>query len=469
MTTTTAASPLSGAKPLMDAPLDALARIFLALGQHYNTNSNQIMAIQGDLDLERLRGAVRRAVCRYDHVLLRLNGSQGRWLAEEVPVREVHFGGECSLQNEAFRNALMDLSDGHRIDWRHQPATQVFLIRSADRQTCCVYLNSAHAAADAASDCMLMAEISAQYERAHAVQPAPRYAPLPEVAPGWFTWHARLRRWAAAWLDIARANGSRDGGLALPATGRHGYAPQEAKAGFCSSILPASVMADARRAAKAANVSLNTVFATALVRHMAATAGSPKGKHYRLSLAVSLRALLPSKGREAAFGNHIITCTLRQLAGLQSKLLVHTLDASVKALKQARLQVELGRFELALPFMALGAVQPITRRAMGRAQATNVCYSNPGAIPQDYSTFGGPGHTVLGYAGLGCLVSPFDLMFYTTTVNGQTQLDALYRRACFQSIEDELLQPYRGQLDRVIHELLALEAPATRATQELPA
>lgn len=56
-------------------------------------------------------------------------------------------------------------------------------------------------------------------------------------------------------------------------------------------------------------------------------------------------------------------------------------------------------------------------------------------------------------------MTPYDLMLYTTTVNGHTQLDALYRKACFVNIESELISPLRSQIDRLIDELSAA-APA---------
>ena len=63
------ASGLSAAPMAMRAPLDAMSRIFLALGRHYNTNSNQILVVEGDLDFARLRAAMWRAVHRFPHLL----------------------------------------------------------------------------------------------------------------------------------------------------------------------------------------------------------------------------------------------------------------------------------------------------------------------------------------------------------------------------------------------------------------
>lgn len=449
------------------AGTDALARIFLALGRHYNTNSNQILVVRGDLDLERLRGAVHSAARKFAHVLHAPGKAGGPWDPREVPVREIHSPHACSLQSEAFRDSLMRLSDRHRIDWRRQPATQVFLIRSPDRQTCCVYLNSAHAAADAASDCMFVGEVIAQYRSPCVVTAAAAaYVPLPVAAPTWFTWRARARRWLSAWWDVVASSVSGDRGMTLPASGRWGYGPADAAAAFSTSVLPDGEVEAARRAGKAWGVTLNTVFAAALVRLMAQRAGGPGQHALRFSLALSLRPLLPAEGRAHAFGNHIVTCTLRQPAGLRAGPQVQMLHRSVQDLKARRVQIEIGRFELALPFMAIDALRPITRRAMARAQITNVCYSNPGVIAQDFTSFGGPAHQVLEYTGLGCLVSPYDLMLYTTTVNGRTQLDALYRRGCFGSIENEVFLPFREQLGQLVAELLDSESAAAAPGRE---
>ena len=64
------------------------------------------------------------------------------------------------------------------------------------------------------------------------------------------------------------------------------------------------------------------------------------------------------------------------------------------------------------------------------------------------------------------IVETDDLMLYTTTVNGRTQLDALYRRGCFRSIEDEVLLPFRRQLARLAAELLGKEAAAPAPGEE---
>ena len=449
---------------LARAPLDTLSRIFLALARHYNTNSNQILVVAGDLDLDRLRGAVGRAVQKFEHVLLRLDGSGQAWLPADVPVREAHFDGACTLRDEAFRDLLMRLSDSHRIDWRHAPASQVFLLRSADRQTSCVYLNSAHAAADAASDCMLVEEIIAQYGQPRPVRPVAPYAPLQDVAPTWFGLGARVRRLMAAMWDIVCTNLSSDRGLRLPASGRYGYGPHEASARFHTDVLPADEAEGARAAARRAGVSLNTLFSAALIRVMAA--GQARERGVRLSIVVSLRSLLPAAGREDAFGNHVATCTIRKRAAADGAAsLVRDLHRQVQAVKTQRLPLEVGRFELALPFLALTPLQPFVRRAMARAQITNVCYSNPGVLKQDFSYFGCANHPILEYTGLGCLVTPYDLMFYTTTVNGRTQLDALYRHCCVFDVAAELIRPFRASLRELVAELsdpigLAAEARA---------
>jgi NRPS condensation-like uncharacterized protein len=460
---------LRSQKPSVALPIDALAKIFLALGRHYNTNSNQILVIQGDLDLQRLKTAVHAAVQRFQHVLVRLDSPGEYWCPEAVQVREIFYSCSCGLQNGTFREFLMSLSEQHRIDWRTQAATQVFLVRSADKQTCCVYLNSAHAAADAASDCMLLGEIIEQYGgRAVRSDPVPNYEPLHRFAPGWFGWRARIGRLARAWLDIAAANLSQDLRLKVRRASRWGYAPSEVRSGFFTSTLPARQMEAVRQVAKKHGVRVNSVFSAALARTLECGAAVESGRATRFSIAVSLRNI-PSRdpvSRAHAFGNHIITCTVRQRPGLAATDLVKRMHEAVANVCGQRLQVELGRFELALPFMAIDVLQPLVRRAMGRAQATNVCYSNPGILQQDFSGFGSSAHPVLEYTGLGCLVSPYDIMLYTTTVNGRTQLDALYRQECFEDFEAELIEPLRNQLNLLIDELLCHETISRPLGQE---
>lgn len=440
--------------------LGALSDIFLRLGEHYNTNSNQIVVVAGALDIARLTRAVHAAVADFPLLLQRLGNALPAWQPADFPVREVAFDGACDFAELRFRARLMALSDGARIDWRTRPPTQVFLVRGADAARCCVYLNSAHAAADAKSDCMLLRSIMRHY--AHDGQAPPpasahAFAPLREFMPGWYRPLGRMGRLVRAMLDVAGDNLRRDRAMPLPGSGRFGYAPRNAEADFCSTILPDALMASIGASARRHGVSINTFFCAALVR-MLQQDGLAQAGMLRFSCVFSLRGL-STPARQQAFGNHVLTCAVRQAAGRDAVTLLRELHASIQRVRQRRLQVELGRLELALPLMRLRPLQPITRRMMGRAQLTNVCYSNPGVIEEDFSCFGHPDHPVLQYTGLGCLVSPYDLMLYTTTVGGRTQLDALFRKSCFADPEAQLMAPLKAHIGELLAEL-ADAAPA---------
>jgi NRPS condensation-like uncharacterized protein len=436
--------------------LDALSDIFLQLGRHYNTNSNQIVVVEGMLDIERLDQAVRMALAQFPSLLRRTGRQRGWWRSADFTVRDVEFDGTCDLADPRFRSRLMALSDSARIDWRKQPATQIFLIRSADRQRCCVYLNSAHAAADARSDCMLLSRIMLHYARGGNVPQvvAPAFEPLQSAIPEWYRPRARLRRLFSAMRDVAFDSLRKDCGYPVRHGSRSGYAPQEGAADFHVSMVPDSMMASIRETAKRCGVSVNTFFSAALVRAMEQRAQIREGM-LRFSCVVSLRKLpvFGAQSRQASFGNHVVTCAIRQAAGRDASTLLRELHANIGRVRARRVPVELGRLELALPWMRLSCLQPLVRRMMARAQATNVCYSNPGVIDEDFSCFGDSRHPVLQYTGLGCLVTPYDLMLYTTTVNGHTQLDVLYRKACFTDIEAELIAPLHTQIRRLLDEL----------------
>lgn len=448
--------------------LDALSDIFLRLGEHYNTNSNQILVVRGMLDTQRLTRALQAAVLQFPLLMQRPGRMAKRWQPADFPVREIVFDGSCDFAEPRFRERLMALSDAARIDWRTQPPTQVFLVRAADGRNCCVYLNSAHAAADAKSDCMLLACIMRHYASG-SLAPLPpaahTFAPLQELRPAWYRPPARLRRLLQAIADVARDNLRPDQALPLPESGRFGYSPAEAQADFYSSVLPAAVMDAIRATARRHGVSINTFFCAVLVRTLEQRRQAGKGM-LRFSCVFSLRGLA-SVSRRRAFGNHVITCAVRQAAGRDAVNLLRELHASIHSVRDGRLQVELGRLELALPFMRMRLLQPLVRRMMGRAQLTNVCYSNPGVIEECLSSFG-PGHPVLQYTGLGCLVSPYDLMLYTTTVDGRTQLDALYRKACFPDIETQLITPLRLHIRELLGELEHAEPAFVHPERSLP-
>lgn len=441
-----AMSEIAAARP---APTDALTTAFAELVRLENTNTNQIVIVEGALCAHRLAAAVHRAAQVFP--LLRASHGAAAWRQPEAGSLGVSlhdWKGACDFHDPAFRAMLMALSRSNRLDCSRRAACQVYLVHARDRSSSCVYLTSAHAVADARSDCMLLARIMREYaspgEPAHA-DADHGFATLQEIVPDWYTRSARWRRAVPAQWSIAQDVFRRDGGLHRR---RSNDVPSQF-VDFSHSIADDETVTAIAGSARKAGVTFNTLFLAALVRLLER---NTFGRTTRVTCALSLRNSLPPRYGDS-FRNYLIPIAVRSPRNLGTQALLRHLQSTMLAARQpAGLQMGLGRLECLAQSVARPWLDPLTRFFIARSQGTNACLSNPGVIAEDLSGFG-PDHAVRQYTGFGCLLEPYDFILYPPTVNGRLQFDVVYRRAAFRDIETELMGPYRAELAHLLNDV----------------
>jgi NRPS condensation-like uncharacterized protein len=446
--------------------LDGLAEAFALLSSHTNVNTNQIFVVEGRVDAALLERSAARAVA--DIALLQTRADPGAGVlrgAAGAPgqlVWQEDYAGPCDLRDAAFRRQLMAFSNRMRLDWRERTPFQVLLVTGCGGATSCVYVNTHHGVADARSDCLLLQAIMHHYARESGApaRPAPPALPFEElqrIRPQWYRARGRVSRWwdgARSVLgDLLRA----EQGMRVPYRGsrweRHAGRGDIGELDFFHSVLPAQTEARLKQAARASDATINSLLTAALVRTVEHSQGRRDGM-VRITCAVSLRRLIEPK-YDHSFRNYLVASSIRARAGLPTAALLASIQAGVQGARSERkLLTELGRIELLLPLLRPRLLTNLVLPLISRVQGSNVCYSNPGVIEEDFSCFATPRHRTLQYIGFGCLIPPYDFILYTPTVNGRMQLDLVYRRACFPDVEGAFVDVFRAGLERILDEIV---------------
>ncbi|WP_346838617.1 hypothetical protein [Microbulbifer sp. SAOS-129_SWC] len=445
-------------------PLDALAEVFVHLGEMANVNTNQIVIVSGRLDPELLEQSVQRAAAQIpllhtDPVggqLRRRGTAAHRWVAQR------DYAAPCDFNDPSFRHLLMDFSSAHRLTWRARPPLQLLLVSGAGGHNSCVYLSSHHGVADARSDCLILRAIIDQYAHLSGVPGARAsvgklpFAPLPQIRPEWYRPLPRALRWLRACTSVVGDLLHRDSGLATGLGGQRWETgagnPAVGQLDFFQSLMPRELEQRLGGAARAAGVTVNTVLCAALARLMEHSDGIGRGQ-LRITCAVSLRRLIEPR-YDRSFRNYLVPSNIRLRRGQSCAALLRSVHGAVASARGERgIGTELGRLEALLPLLRLRPLRGLARRLLNRCQGTNACYSNPGRIAEDFTSFGSPEHTTQSYVGFGCLVPPYDFILYTPTVNGRMQLDLVYRRAAFTDIHRQFAAPYLKALWRLLAEM----------------
>lgn len=465
--TTLSTSVAAVAAPGNARPLDALAEVFVHLGDLANVNTNQILIVSGRLDPLLLEQSVQRAAAQIpllhtrpvDSALYEHDSSSIRW------VEHREYLDDCDFSDPDFRHLLMDFSSARRLNWRDRPPLQLLLVTGG--QNSCVYLSSHHGVADARSDCLLLRSIIDHYACLSGVSGAfvfsstLPFSPLTEIRPQWYRPLPRSLRWARALGSVAADLLRRDSGLQVGLRGQRweGRAkdPAIGRLDFFQSLLPLDLERRLSAAARDNGVTVNTLLCATLARLMESSKGTSKGagprRTLRITCAVSLRRLI-DHSYDRSFRNYLVPSNIRLRVGQATPALVRSVHEAIDAARSERqIGTALGRLESLLPLLRPHLLRGLSRRLLNRCQGTNACYSNPGRIEEDFSSFGSPQHVTQSYVGFGCLVPPYDFILYTPTVNGRMQLDLVYRRAAFSDIRQEFVTPFLGALRQLLDEM----------------
>lgn len=457
-----------------DKPLDGLSEAYVHLRDLANVNTNQIMVVTGRIDANLLERSVRQAVGRIP--LLRARPLRGpARLQHDAFTTSMRFvdcqetAGECDFADASFRRRLMAFTHEHRLDWRERPPVQVLLVHSASGDSSCVYLSTHHGVADARSDSLLLRMIIDHYAALSGARPGPASAPplpyeaLPAIRPDWYRPTQRALRWLRGVGSVAADMFLRDVGLRVPLRGSRweGRAadPAIGELDFHHGVLPTQTVDKLTRVAQAHGVTINTVLCAALVRLLERADGTRRGT-VRITCAVSLRRLIDRR-YDRSFRNYLVPSKIRIRMGQPSAELLGSVHAAIgQARGDRQLSTELGRLESLQRVLRYPVLHGLARSVVDVCQGTNACYSNPGRIEEDFTSFGSPQHRTLQFVGFGCLVPPYDFILYTPTLNGRMQLDLVYRRAAFANVERDFVAPFMDELQLLLHD--PLPPPARR-------
>lgn len=422
------------------------------------TNSHMCI-VHGDVDHELLSRALRQITPRVE--LLR-NLCQ---VVGDEPVSAIRSEHPITFDNEGFRQDLMNGIAAAEPEGQVRTPLRLLLVHAADRSRTCVHFGISHDVADVKSGNIVLAKLMAEYEQLRAgtakddkAPPTYEHHPLPRLKPAWFRGTARILRFGRAQLEIGKRMMARHRTQLY--FGRHTRpSPQEwrpADNDFCHLVLPPALQEGIHAAARGYGVTVNTLFSAALVRYIGQhqESNSPLAVY---TIAVSLRKLLGESFAES-FRSFMIDCTLRIPHAGAPQALLRAIETETAAARGDRLELEVGRMESAVTLFRNPLPKALIHWVMKRTQGTNVLYSNPGVVEEDFSTFGGRlpvGDVVI----LGCLVPPYDLMFLTPTVNGKLQLDVVYRRSHFPDIQRQFVEPFLRELESIIEQAIADNVP----------
>lgn len=418
------------------------------------TNSHMCI-VEGEVDRHLLSQALQRTIPGFE-LLRTLLPNAGPGLADDL-VSAIRTEHPIAFDNPGFRQDLMDCIASSEPRGQVRTPLRLILVHTASRARSCVHLGISHDVADVKSGNIVLARLMDEYERLRAgvtkEDEAPRiyeHHPLSRLKPAWYKGAAGIRRFGRAQLEIGKRMMARHRtqvrfGHGLP------HATQEARPAsndFCHLVLPAPLQENIREASQRYKVTINTLFSAALARYI--------GRHQQnqspqaiYTIAVSLRKMLGNSFAES-FRSFMIDCTLRIPHAVNTRELLDAIEAETAAGRGEHLELELGRMESAISLFRNPLPKALVQWVMKRTQGTNILYSNPGVIEEDFSAFGGSGLPISDIVIFGCLVPPYDLMFLTPMVNGRLQLDVVYRKAHFPDIQCQFVAPFLQELAGIV-------------------
>lgn len=426
--------------------------------RYFDTTNSHAYLVAGIPDVPTLDRALVRALSRFE--LLNENQAEATF---SLPVDESRISGELSFDNPALRAALMSYVANVAARGSPGQPLRLQLLSSSDSAHSCIHLTISHEIADVKSGNLFMAAVIDEYRKLLAAGAATDDVParrhpgpaLAAIRPEWYRPPTVVGRRARAYVDIARRMLTRDRSMV-----RFAPTAKDVKGNdFFHAVLPTALQEGIQRTARQVGVTINTVFSAALVRYIAAHQARPE-KRATYSFALSLRKLF-GPDHEDGFRSYMVPCTLRLSDRSDTHALLQEVDRRTRALRGSGLALELGRMENAVRLYRDGLPTAVVRWVMKRTQGTNIFYSNPGVIEEDFSSFGTSALPIRGSLAIGCLVHPYDLMFYTSTFGGRTQLDIVYRREAFDDITARFVTPFLGAVERIVADC-DLTAPSLR-------
>ena len=432
--------------------LDPLAEFFVSFEERLNSNTHQIVVLTGHLDLPRLRRAITKTVSEFELATTGLNESgtaevPGAWKPEDVPFLHYPFSGKVSFEESALRRVLMRLSQWHPVRWKRQPPVQFFYLTDDTGERSALMFNSQHGIADARSDTLLLERLMTNY----GMLSGDSSVTAPEIEPAYHP-HTPYRQVR----DRCRVGGSFLGDavsvtrelakdLFVPCKGyghRTSWSSRE-EVDFHHERIDAPTEAAILDLASRSGHTVNTVLMGALYRAAHATHG---GASHRIKILcpVSLRNIVGEEYRDN-FQNFMVPCSLIFKANYpDTAALFADISETIGKIKRDYIYTYANRLYPIARMFSLSFMGPIKSTVFNILQGSNIVYSNPGVIHENLDYFGTKEHAVLQYVGLGCLVSPYDFIFYTPKFRDHLYFNAIYRSSVFPDVQRDLIDPIKN-------------------------
>ncbi len=447
--------------PCLSAKNDPLIGFFRWGRKLFPTLNSHACIVEGEIDPDTLGHALRSTIASFEQLrdLIAENPDARQKLQTENAVTVIGSDQPISFDDTSFRDKLTALLAAAEASDDDLGPVWLQLIRTPDRQQTCIHLGISHDVADIKSGNIFFTRLMREYTKriqntnsaaavADDAESFSAHLPLDRLKPAWFTGKQRVTRWAKANIAITkRMVTSSRSQVKFPASDERPFL-SERETDFRHIPLPQQLGDNLRLAARRYNVTINTLISAALARYIG---NSQQQEHSQAvyTIAVSLRKLLGADYAET-FRSYMIDCTLRIPYTLPDRMLLSRIEQQTADVRRDGLEVELGRMESAITLFKAPLPRAAVLWIMGRTQGTNILYSNPGIVEEDFSTFGPGGPAISATTIFGCLVPPYDLMFHTPTIDGKLQLDLVYRRSCFSDIEKQFVQPFLTELERLV-------------------
>ncbi|MES9853303.1 MAG: hypothetical protein ABW170_15915 [Candidatus Thiodiazotropha sp. L084R] len=446
--------------PHLRAKNDPLSGFFRWGRQLFPVINNHACIIEERVDPLRLELAFRRTLERFEHLydLISSDDKVRQRLFSDESIVITESKHSINFDSAEMRETLLSRIAGDDVADTGWPV-RLHLILSSDGKQSCLHLGIAHDVADIKSGNIFLLELIQEYTRQvikniHGSEAVGKHTihyehlPLERLKPGWYNVKRKIVRWAISNRVIAWRMLTRIRTRVCFSTSDKSQYNQISKTDFRHVVLPKQLADDLSAAARYYKVTINTIFSAALVRYI----GCYQHKHQShavYTIAVSLRKLLGSAFADT-FRSYMIDTTLRIPHSLENRALFSKIEEQTASARQDMLEIEMGRMESAITLFKSPLPRAIILWIMKRTQGTNIIYSNPGIVEENLSHFGTESSAISSIAIFGCLVPPYDLMFHTPMINGKLQLDIVYRRSCFNNIEEQFIQPFIHEMERLL-------------------
>jgi NRPS condensation-like uncharacterized protein len=438
--------------------LDPFSNVLVSLEDRFNLNTFQCVVIDGRLDYSQLRHTLEVILPQFPLLLAGLgpNGKRlktGHWKPEDIPIKKAFYSGEMIFKNPDFRLFLMNILQSNPIRWRQQPPIQFHLITSKDRNRSTFMFNAHHAAADAHADTMLMERIAREYrgtttDRDDNIAGGIDYVDSSLLLKK----HLTPARGFSSLIDHWRQFKYSRQVPFLPSSAetRKYKKMLHTKIDFHYGPLSSDLDRLIRGISKRSGHTINAVIFAALYKALRRRSATENG--VRVIYTMSLRKYL-NPAFQDAFQNFMIMDGLNFKASYpKDEDLLTEISQRIKYMKTSGIVTLYKSWKQINGMLRLPFMKPVIPGVMRSLARSNICFSNPGKLPFRITRFGDDHHPVLEYSAFGCLVPPYDCLFYSPEVNGRIEFNVLYRSLYFSDIKSQLIDPMKQAIEEMAAE-----------------